>query len=317
MSISLAPLIQDIRIGSQIRHHNLTIFPLYNSQSSEIDYQLLEEAMTTGQFKIEEVSEQGRVPFLQARNQTNSPILILSGELLEGAKQNRIANASYLLAAQSETTINVSCVEQGRWGYRSRDFSTGTTIYAAKARSRKQASVSESLRRTSSYQSNQSEIWRDVDTYLHTSSTRSGTSNYSDYLAKREGSFVNYESLFPYQEGQIGQIVYLNDQFLALDSLDQPHKSQRIYSKLLRSYIQDALDMPESELEHTQSSLDAEQIFERLKNLEAEANDSVSLGQDLRFEDEQIQGAALIHSGQILHLEVFPKDTTISSRRRY
>jgi hypothetical protein len=40
------------------------------------------------------------------------------GEQLVGAKQNRILNMTVLVAAETEVTIPVSCVERGRWGYR-------------------------------------------------------------------------------------------------------------------------------------------------------------------------------------------------------
>jgi hypothetical protein len=57
---------------------------------------------------IEEVSEGGDVP----------TVLLLDGEELIGAKQNRVLNTTVLVAAHSRLTIPVSCVEQDRWAYK-------------------------------------------------------------------------------------------------------------------------------------------------------------------------------------------------------
>jgi hypothetical protein len=51
-------------------------------------------------------------------------VLILDGEELVGAKQNRIVNTTILVAAGAEIVIPVSCVEQGRWTYKSDAFSS-------------------------------------------------------------------------------------------------------------------------------------------------------------------------------------------------
>ena len=61
------------------------------------------------------MSEQGSVPALRVVNRGLHPILIVDGEELVGAKQNRVVNLAILVAAQSAFTIPVSCVEAGRW----------------------------------------------------------------------------------------------------------------------------------------------------------------------------------------------------------
>jgi hypothetical protein len=68
------------------------------------------------------VSEAGSVPELLVKNLAPSPVLILDGEELIGAKQNRIVNLAILVAAGQTLRIPVSCVEAGRWVHRSREF---------------------------------------------------------------------------------------------------------------------------------------------------------------------------------------------------
>ena len=58
------------------------------------------------------------MPQLVLKNAGTLPVLLLDGEHLEGAMQNRVLNATVLAAPEHETVIPVSCVEQGRWGYR-------------------------------------------------------------------------------------------------------------------------------------------------------------------------------------------------------
>ena len=62
-----------------------------------------------------EVSRGGSVPELKVVNKSDRMLLILDGEELVGAKQNRIVNTTILIAGNTATVIPVSCVEQGRW----------------------------------------------------------------------------------------------------------------------------------------------------------------------------------------------------------
>src|SRR5688572_21752252 len=105
----------NILTGAPVTHGALTVIPLLGPLLSEPEWLTLGEA--TGQVRITEVNEAGSVPTLTVENLGERPILLLDGEELLGAKQNRILNTTVLVAAHATVEIPVSCVEQGRWGY--------------------------------------------------------------------------------------------------------------------------------------------------------------------------------------------------------
>ena len=79
------------------------------------------------------------MPELSFENPSAEKILLVDGDELVGAKQNRILNLTILVGAGQKVVIPVSCVEQGRWRYRTAEFaSAGRTLFA-KARARKMA----------------------------------------------------------------------------------------------------------------------------------------------------------------------------------
>ena len=78
-----------------------------------------------------EVSEQGDVPNLLFENLGDRKVLLVDGDELVGAKQNRIINTTILLGGKSSTVIPVSCVEQGRWSYDSPRFDSGHRIMSS------------------------------------------------------------------------------------------------------------------------------------------------------------------------------------------
>ena len=55
-------------------------------------------------------------------NNAVTPLLILEGEVLIGAKQDRIANTSLLIPPHVGKLIPVSCVEANRWEYQTNNF---------------------------------------------------------------------------------------------------------------------------------------------------------------------------------------------------
>ena len=67
--------------------------------------------MAAGTLQVTEVDESGSVPELLATNTGDEMVLLLDGEELVGAKQNRILNITLLAPAMQDTVIPVSCVE--------------------------------------------------------------------------------------------------------------------------------------------------------------------------------------------------------------
>jgi len=75
---------------------NLVIFPLVLDESLEPGYLLLDEALELGLLEVTEASPGGIVGEVLVRNMGEQPVLILDGEILVGAKQNRMVNTSVL-----------------------------------------------------------------------------------------------------------------------------------------------------------------------------------------------------------------------------
>jgi len=138
------PIISFLEIAKLARkqvHQNLTIFPLLAPDGIEPDYLILEQALDQNLIQITELDTEGSVPELKLKNLGKKSVLIIEGEELVGAKQDRIVNSSFLVAGNTEVIIPVSCVEQGRWSYRSEAFTSGKKMMHASLRREHQEDV--------------------------------------------------------------------------------------------------------------------------------------------------------------------------------
>jgi hypothetical protein len=106
----------------------LSLFPILFPGICDPYYLTLEQAIDNGALAVTEVDASGNVNRLKLRNNSKQPVLLVEGEELKGAKQNRIVNASFLIAGKTETTIPVSCVEEQLWHYDTQKFSSGENV---------------------------------------------------------------------------------------------------------------------------------------------------------------------------------------------
>jgi len=157
----VADSLSQLRLGEAIHFRNLTVFPLFKNNGPCADYILLKTAIDSKLAVVEEVSEQGHVNELMIHNRGEKPILIPEGEILIGAKQNRVVNISLLVAARASLRIPVSCVERGRWRFTSSNFQSGQYAHP-RLRGKKLQSVGKCRAASGAAFSDQGEVWNEV-----------------------------------------------------------------------------------------------------------------------------------------------------------
>ena len=291
-----------LTLGSLRQFKGLGVVPLLRFDASDPGWLTSDEAMAAGALEVTEVSEGGSVPTLRVVNKGARAVFLLDSEELVGAKQNRILNTSVLIAAGQTILIPVSCVEQGRWGYRSRAFtSTKRSLYAS-VRRKKAAQVYASLRSTRRHEADQSQIWADLEAKASEHGVQSPTYAMSDVFESRDKDLEAYRRAFPPEPGQVGAIVYIGSQWWALELLPGSRLFAKAWERFLPGYAIEALfSSPGGSPEESPSKR-----LEAILRAPLETFPAVGVGEDYRFQAEDFLGAALVADGRLAHLMAFP-----------
>lgn len=287
----------------------LTVLPLLRPGTAEPGYLTLGEALARGLTRVTEVSEGGSVPQLLFINDAMRPVLLLDGEELVGAKQNRVLNLTVLAPAHAKTEIPVSCIEQGRWHWRSRQFRDADRTLFATARAAKMAQVTESIRQGRGHRSDQGAIWESISEKSANFGTYSATGAASDiYESRREPLDQLVSQITPLPD-QVGAAFIVRGRLVGAELFDSPRTFAQLLPKLVRSYGLDALDhsLPR---DSAPAAVDGEfQAFlEQLLAAATLRRPAVGLGEDLRIEAKEMVAAALVHEGKVVHLSAFVRD---------
>jgi len=306
--------LQSVQFGDAQAYKGITIVPLIGPSDGRFQYNCLGQAISSGDLVITEVSNAGSVPELLVSNRGVTPVLLIDGEELAGAKQNRVLNTSILLKESSETKIPVSCSEQGRWSYASKVFSESGNVMAHKSRSRKTSSVHSSLEASGAYKSDQGEVWAEIAELQAKAGAHSPTSAMNDVFKAREEDLRKCEEIFKPVENQIGLLAFLGGDLAGMDLVSQRSAYARLHPKLVRSYTLEGL------IEAKQQVLSQEVITATAKNfmdgilaIEARQFPSIGHGTDYRFKGQNLAGTALVHEKEVIHAAFFRLDGSHSA----
>ena len=284
-----------VRVGEPVRYQALSVFPLFDGQQTPVEYLLSDEGIGSGSVTVEEVTEAGSVPDLLVENKGDVRVLFIEGEELVGAKQNRVLNTSVLIAAKSKVKIPVSCVEAGRWGYRSRHFGSSGSHSSSRLRYCLKSSVSHSLSEKRGYRSDQGKVWEEVARQQEALGTSSDTRAMSDTFETYKDRMNEFREKVKYVDGAAGMAVAIGKKIVAVDLFDKPATCRKVWDRLMSGYVLDAL---EAQAEQGQAeAADVEQLLRTANGLPWQKTDPVGEGEEYRAQ----QGEEVHASARTLH----------------
>jgi hypothetical protein len=293
----------------------LTVVPLIANAWPRADggprYLSLSQALAAGRLTVAELGQGGSVPDLMVVNRGDTRVLILDGEELVGAKQNRVLNASMLVERFTEMVVPVSCTERGRWHAVSARFADSEVVAARNVRMTVRRDVEQSLRAGAGHRADQGAVWNEVDDLQRRHRSPPPTSAMRDVFAAREPRLHELLRGFPLVPGQCGLLVLCDGEAIGMDRVSRPEAYAHLHGKLLRSYALDALRATDGR----RCAPEAVAGFARaLREARGDRFRSPGLGWDVRFCGRGLVGSALVFRGWVLHAAAFATDDGKMSR---
>jgi hypothetical protein len=283
---------------------NMTVFPLLSPLDGGPDYLTLKEALERALLTVTEVSSGGSVPELKVVNTADLAVLLLDGEELAGAKQNRVLNTTILLKEKSELVIPVSCTEQGRWSYVSSAFRDSDTVMSPKLRSEKARTVAVSLSATGEFRADQGKVWEGIKEMEHKTQVTSRTGAMKDVFEAKTQDLNEYLKAFRCVPGQKGVLVLMNGEPVGFDFLSRERAFETLFPKLIKSYAMEAVIERKEDAAKAEASR-PEDFLREAAGCEEKRYPSAGLGSDYRYEGKSIVGSALAVEEHVIHLAFF------------
>ena len=313
---SLTNLIETLEIRATATAGSLALIPLVRRGSTTWaeapGYLLYQQAHDTGLISIEEIDDSGVVGELRVTNRANTPVLLVEGEVLLGMKQTRVLNLTILVPPQTCLTVPVSCVEAGRWRATSAEAVGKSDVHLAPSvRAAKTVTVARSMRSARTFASDQGAVWAGVDRVLERHGAHAPSRSYADLAASDASRFTHVARSVEPQPGQVGVIACVGGRVACVDVFEAPRVLAALWEGLVASYQAEAMvadgkpGKPES----------ARRWFRSIAAGSTSIGPNVGLGAHVTVVAPDIEAAALVHDGEVLHLSAFPAHHAASAPR--
>ena len=300
VSPELTDLLGKVRAGPAVPLPSVSVVPLLLDEPGA-DAELLEEGLSAGHTQVNEVSEGGDVNTVNVLHRGDKLLLLVDGEEITGAKQNRVVNASFLVKPGQTVDIPVSCVERGRWAYKSREFTSSGRTLSASARSKKLSRVTSSVTRTGRYDADQGAVWADVDAYLDRTQTASATSAYTDGAERQQAAAEQWMDSVAPQDGQVGLAVVHGSKLVALDVFGSPELYRRAWKKIARGVLVEVYEKKPANGDPRAVVADA---LARASKAGVSRNEAPGCGETLHGTTGDLVVGAVAHEGKVYHAMV-------------
>lgn len=285
------------------KEQNLSIVQISTSNQNTFKYISGLTAIKEDMIQVKEVSESGSVNMLHVLNLSDQFVFMMDGDILAGAKQNRVLNTSVLLAPNTKTHIPVSCVERGRWSHISEKFGGTDYIAPSMMRAKKAFRVTENFERGMKHSSNQGEVWADVDQYSLKFKIRSESDNLSDIYDKNKKGFDEFIKSFVLNTDANGMAVFVKNSLLNLDIFNRTDIFAEYFPRLLKGCAMEVFGLKgKSEMSEAEANFKTLSFIDQFDNLAFNEHAGVGVGTEKRFHSEDLTGFELVYNSNMIHL---------------
>ncbi|MDH7604085.1 MAG: hypothetical protein QHH13_04220 [Melioribacter sp.] len=294
------------RIISFQQIEQLSVVQLATDKQNTFNYISLSNAIKENFAAVEEITKDGIVNNLILVNNSEHYIFASDGDVLIGAKQNRVLNTSILVPPNSKTIIPVSCIEQGRWRYESKKFDPADYLSPVEIRMAKSQSVFNNLKTNDGHFANQRKVWDEVKNISHFFKVFSDTMDLDDVFIKEKGNIDSIAKKFTLSEQSNGLAIFINDNFQSIDIYNRTDIFSEYFHKQIKSAFLNSI-----RTEKQQSSFDESraiemtfQFLDKLNNLHFNIFNGVGVGEEKRFSNDEITGFILTYKEEMIHTSV-------------
>lgn len=327
------------------KYRNMEVIPVKINSSSNNDYLTLKRGISAGFVEITEC-EVSTVGTVLARNNANIPLVLIDGDEIVGAKQNRIMNRSLIIPPKTTLRVSVSCTEQGRWHYgRSRRNHYGRDEYLNRVNfSNSSEDNFEELREFENNQPDnhfessdfaadfstrlaksndlfeekncQSTVWNSISNLEDRTSFRSRTSALHDNFENHRSRHNEYLKNFKLEFGQCGAIFIINGEIKGLELFHNPLIYQEYHEKIFRSYIMEAITKNYSSYCSDISFYEIEAFLREISYSRFRNSKDEGIGRHMNFANRYGTGSVLMDGRNLVHLNYFNTSNPKVNRRR-
>lgn len=306
------------------RYKNMKVIPVRMNDVGNSEYLTLKRGINAGFVEVTEC-EVSTVGTVLARNNANVPLVLIDGDEIVGAKQNRIMNRSLIVPPKTTLPISVSCTEQGRWHYGRDDVGGGFEYEFNDSRDSiehfacSDIAADFSTRRYKSqdlFESGecQSTVWNSINDLERKTSFRSRTSALHDNFVNHRPMLDEYLKNFRLEYGQLGAIFIINGQIKGMELFANPSIYQDYHEKIFRSYIMEAITNHQFGSAFVEK--DVREFLREISRSEFKRSEEKGIGRHLQFANCYGYGAALLNGHDLVHINYFHNGKSHSGIRR-
>ena len=287
--------LKKIRVGAGKHHFNLTFFPLFTRSPNEGDFISLDQAIKKKYVEIGEVSEEGDISKVKLKNDSDQFIFLPQGEMITGAKQDRVIIISTIVVPKTTEILNVSCVEQGRWEFESQDFKVSDYSHPK-------------LRKTiiESSEDRQQNVWNEVNACLTDFDGESESSSLPKGMKAVNKKMKGEEKKIKLPKTACGVIVMSGEELLGMDFFDSPKTFSSYKQKLLQSYLLEGLKRKGEKSDQGYAHGLLKEMVESKADIKTNELSQSVVG----LQTKRLKADLLLHENRVCHLTAFETSGT-------